>query len=142
MIDGSMQESALTLDKIIDHTAKSHSRAQVLTGRDAGKVDRVSYADLKARSLRVSAVLRDSGIGVGERVATLAWNTQAHVEAWYAIMGLGAVCHTLNPRLMAAQLARQVMRSGCRIVVVSADLESLARQIIERAPVVTRVLII
>ena len=142
MNDGSMQEFALTLDKFLDHAAKWHGRAQVVTGRDAGKIDRVNYIDLKARSLRVSAVLRDLGIGVGERVATLAWNTQAHVETWYAIMGLGAVCHTLNPRLIAAQLARQVMRSGCRIIVVSADLESLARQIVERTAVVTRVLII
>ena len=142
MNDGSMQEFALTLDKFLDHAAKWHGRAQVVTGRDAGKIDRVNYIELKARSLRVSAVLRDLGIGVGERVATLAWNTQAHVETWYAIMGLGAVCHTLNPRLIAAQLARQVMRSGCRIIVVSADLESLARQIVERTAVVTRVLII
>ena len=142
MIDGTMQEFALTLDKFLDHAAKWHPLAQVVTGRDAGKVDRISYADLRIRSLRVSAVLRDFGIGRGERVATLAWNTQAHVETWYAIMGLGATCHTLNPRLMAAQLATMVMRSGCRIVVVSADLEVLARQIVERAPVVTQVLII
>jgi 3-(methylthio)propionyl---CoA ligase len=142
MIDGAMQEFALTVDKFLDHAARWHPRAQVVTGRDAGQVDRVGYAELRARSLRVSAVLRDFGIGIGERVATLAWNTQAHVEAWYAIMGRGAVCHTLNPRLMAAQLAAMVMRSGCRNIVVSADLEGLARQIVERAPVVTRVLII
>ena len=142
MIDGEMQEFALTLDRFLDHAAKWHPHAQVVTGRDAGKVDRISYADLRIRSLRVSAVLHDLGIGIGDRVATLAWNTQAHVETWYAIMGLGAVCHTLNPRLMAAQLAAAVMRSACRIIVASADLEVLVRQIVERAPVVTQVLIV
>ena len=64
MIDGSMQEFALTLDKFLDHAAKWHAHAQVVTGRDAGKVDRVSYADLKVRSLRVSAVLRDLRINI------------------------------------------------------------------------------
>ena len=102
MIDGSMQEFALTLDKFLDHAAKWHPRAQVVTGRDDGKTDRVSYADLKTRSLRISAMLRDFGVGFGDRVATLAWNTQAHVETWYAIMGMGAVCHTLNPRLTSS----------------------------------------
>src|SRR5687768_11452857 len=99
MIDGSMQEFALTLDRILDHAAKWHPRAQLATGCDGGKLERVSYADLRIRSLRISSVLADLGICVGDRVATLAWNTQAHVETWYAIMGMGAICHTLNPRL-------------------------------------------
>jgi fatty-acyl-CoA synthase len=141
MIDGSMQEFGLTLEKFLDHAAKWHPRAQVVTGRD-GRIDRVSYADLRARSLRISAMLRDFGIVFGARVATLAWNTQAHVEAWYAIMGMGAVCHTLNPRLTAAQLAGMLAQSGCRIMVVSADLAPLARQIVERISTVSHVLII
>ncbi len=142
MIDGSMQEFALTLDKFLDHAAKWHPGAQVVTGLEAGGIDRVSYADLRTRSLRVSAVLCDFGAGFADRVATLAWNTQAHVETWYAIMGLGAVCHTLNPRLTPAQLATMLEQSGCRIIVASADLAPLARQIVERVPAVARVLII
>src|SRR5689334_19962791 len=105
MIDGAMQEFALTLDRFLDHAARWHPRAQVVTAREGDAIDRVSYAQLRERSLRVSSVLRDCGVNFGDRVATLAWNTQAHVEAWYAIMGMGAVCHTLNPRLMAAQSA-------------------------------------
>jgi acyl-CoA synthetase (AMP-forming)/AMP-acid ligase II len=84
------------------------------------------------------------GAGVkrpGDRVATLAWNSQAHVEAWYAIMGMGAVCHTLNPRLTGAQLAAMVEQSGARILIASADLMPLASQIAER-PTIERVLVI
>jgi CubicO group peptidase (beta-lactamase class C family) len=51
------------------------------------------------------------GVAAGDRVATLAWNTQAHVEVWYAIMGMGAVCHTLNPRLTAEHLASMIVQS-------------------------------
>lgn len=142
MMDGSMQEFALTLDKFLDHAAKWHPRAEVVTERDGGRADRVSYADLKARSLRISAMLRDFGIAFGDRVATLAWNTQAHVETWYAIMGMGAVCHTLNPRLTATQLASMLAQSGCRLLVASADLAPLAQQIVERVPAVARILII
>lgn len=142
MIDGSMQEFALTLDKLLDHAAKWHPRAQIATGRDGGRIDRVTYADLRARSLRVSSLLADLGIGVGDRVATLAWNTQAHVETWYAVMGMGAVCHTLNPRLTAAQLASMLAQSGCRAIVVSSDLATLAQQVIDRAQTVSHVLVI
>lgn len=142
MIDGSMQEFALTLDKLLDHAAKWHPGAEVVTGRDGGRIDRVTYADLRVRSLRVSSLLRDLGIGDGDRVATLAWNTQAHVEAWYAIMGMGAICHTLNPRLTAAQLASMLAQSGCRVIVVSSDLATLAQQVIDRMQTLSHVLVI
>src|SRR5688500_4483827 len=122
MIDGAMQEFALTLDKFLDHAAKWHPRAQVVTAREQGRSDRIGYADLRERSLRISAMLRGLGVGFGDRVATLAWNTQAHVESWYAIIGMGAVCHTLNPRLTAAHTATMLTQSECRILVVSADL--------------------
>ena len=142
MIDGAMQEFALTLDKFLDHAAKWYPRAQVVTGREGSRSDRIGYADLRTRSLRISAMLRDCGVAVGDRVATLAWNTQAHVETWYGIVGMGAVCHTLNPRLTAAQTAAMLMQSACRILVVSADLAPLAQQIVARAATVERVLII
>jgi acyl-CoA synthetase (AMP-forming)/AMP-acid ligase II len=142
MIDGAMQEFPLTLDRFLDHAAKWHPRAEVVTGRDGGRSDRVTYSELRARSLLVSATLRDCGIGFGHRVATLAWNTQAHVETWYAVMGMGAVCHTLNPRLTATQLASMTVQSGCRVLVASGDLSPLARQIVERTPAIETVLII
>jgi fatty-acyl-CoA synthase len=92
--------------------------------------------------MRTSAVLQDLGIHCGDRVATLAWNTRSHLEVLYGIIGMGAICHTLNPRLVCAQLAAMVMQSGARILVVSGDLEPLAREIAEGAARVNRVLII
>ena len=142
MIDGAMQEFALTLDKFLDHAAKWHPKAEVVTARDGGRVDRVGYADLRARSVRVSEILRDFGLGLGARVATLAWNTQSHLESWYGIIGIGAVCHTLNPRLTAAQTAAMLVQSECSVMIVSADLASLAQQIVEQAPAVQHVVII
>ncbi|PZQ46280.1 MAG: AMP-dependent synthetase, partial [Phenylobacterium zucineum] len=76
------------------------------------------------------------------RVATLAWNTQDHVEVWYAIMGMGAVCHTLNPRLTAEQLAAMIVQSQAQLLIASADLAPLARKIMDAAPGVERLLVI
>jgi len=142
MIDGAMQSFSLTLDRFLEHAAKWAPRAEVVTARDGGAVDRIGYAQLKARSQRISAALADLGVGAGERVATLAWNTQGHVEAWYAIMGMGAVCHTLNPRLTANHLAAMVERSGARLAIVSADLAPLARRVRSLAPTLERLLVI
>lgn len=142
MIDGAMQPFALTLDKFLEHAAKWSPRGEVVTAREGGRVDRIGYADLKDRSQRISAILKQMGVRPGDKVATLAWNTQAHVEAWYAIMGMGAVCHTLNLRLTAPQLAWMCGQSGARILIVSADLVPLARRIAEAAPGIERLLVV
>jgi acyl-CoA synthetase (AMP-forming)/AMP-acid ligase II len=142
MIDGEMQAFALTLDKFLEHAAKWCPDAQVVTARDGGGTDRVGYADLMVRSRRASAMLAGLGVGVGDRVATLAWNSQAHIEAWYAIMGMGAVCHTLNPRLTAEHLASMIVQSHARILIASADLAPLAGQILERVPGIEHLLLI
>lgn len=142
MIDGAMQPFALTLDQFLAHAAKWRPTSEVVTARDDGARDRIGYAELKARSQRISAVLAGLGVRRGDRVATLAWNTQAHFETWYAIMGMGAVCHTLNLRLTADHLAAMVERSEAGILIVSADLLSLARQVAERVPQAPRLLVV
>lgn len=134
MNDGAMQRYGLTLDKFLDHAAKWHADVEVVTALGDGSRGRIGYARLRERALRVSGVLAALGVRVGSRVATLAWNSQAHVEAWYAIMGMGAVCHTLNPRLTAGQTAAMVIQSGAQILIVGADLLPLARAIAEKAP--------
>ena len=143
MMDGVMQDYSLTLDRFLTHAAKWHPQAEVVTAGQAGQGnDRNGYGALEARSRRVSAALHSLGAGFGDRVATLAWNTNAHVEAWYGIIGIGAVCHTLNPRLTAEHLASMVRQSQARIVIVDADLVPLARQVAALAPDLARLIVI
>ena len=142
MIDGGMQPFALTLDKFLSHAAKWHPQAQVVTAREQGESKRIGYAQLKTRSLKISAVLAGLNARAGDHIATLAWNSQGHVEAWYAIMGMGAICHTLNPRLLSAQLVSMVAQSKARILFVSVDLVALARDIAAQAPAIEHLLII
>lgn len=142
MIDGKIQPYGLTLDKFLDHAARWSPDAEVVTALDDGHSQRIGYAGLRQRSLKTSHVLSGLGVATGDRVATLAWNTQAHVEAWYGIMGLGAVCLTLNPRLTEAQLASMVVQSEARILIASADLAPLAQRIATRVSALGRVLLI
>ena len=142
MIDGAIQEYALTLDKLLDHAAKWHPSKEVVTAQPDGSAARIGYADLRARAKRVTSVLQGLGAARGSRVATLAWNTQAHMECWYAVMGMGAVCHTLNPRLTGEQLAWMLGQSGAAILIVSGDLQPLAARIVQQARGVTKVLVV
>jgi fatty-acyl-CoA synthase len=142
MIDGTMQDYPLTLDKFLRHAAKWHPRAQVATAREGGAIERIGYADMQSRALAISSLLAGFGVQPGDRVATLAWNSQPHVESWYAVMGIGAVCHTLNPRLTAAQLGAMAAQSEAKLLVASADLLPHARNIAERASGIERILVI
>lgn len=142
MIHGAMQSYPLTLDKFLDHAARWHPDAEVVTARGEGGVHRIGYAAFCARSRKVSSVLAGLGVAPGDCVATLAWNSAAHMEAWYAVMGMGAVCHTLNPRLTAAQLADMAAQGGARVLIASADLLPLANAVAAGAPAISRVLVI
>ncbi|MEW4449427.1 long-chain-fatty-acid--CoA ligase [Qipengyuania sp. JC766] len=129
MMHGALQDFALTLDKFLDHAAKWHPETEVVTAREDGSTARIGYAGLNLRARQVSGALRSLGVAQGDRVATLAWNTQEHMEAWYGIMAMGAVCHTLNPRLTAEQLAWMIDRSGAKLLLASADLAELAHSV-------------
>lgn len=141
-MDGALQDYALTLDRMIDHAARWHPEKDVVTRRNDGSLSRIGYADLRERARKVSAVLMGLGVAKGHRVATLAWNTQAHMESWYGIMGMGAICHTLNPRLTAQQLAWMIGQSEARILIVSGDLQPLAAEIAAEAGTLDHVLVI
>ncbi|WP_139792448.1 AMP-binding protein [Henriciella litoralis] len=142
MTDGAMQDFALTLDRMLDHAAKWHPEKDVVTRLADGSLSRIGYRDLHERARKVSSVLKELGMQRGDRVATLAWNSQAHMECWYGIMGLGAVCHTLNPRLTASQLAWMIGQSEARILIVSGDLQPLAAEIVAEAGSIDHVLVI
>ena len=142
MTDGTMQEFDLTLDRFLTHAAKWHPQAGVVTAISGKESRRIGYAELEQRCRKVSGALQRLGVSQGDRVATLAWNTQAHFEAWYGLMGMGAVCHTLNPRLTAAQLGDMAAQSGARLLIVDAGLLPAAVQIAKAAPGIRGILVI
>src|SRR5580658_1620312 len=115
-MQGLMQDWPLTLDKIIDHAANWHGGREIVSRSIEGPIVRTSYGEVHQRAKQLSNALKSLGVQPGDRVATLAWNTARHIEAWYAIMGIGAVCHTLNPRLFADQLCYIINHAGERII--------------------------
>ena len=137
-----MQEYRLTVDKFLDHAAKWFGGANVIEGDAGRRCANRGYAELRERSNRLSGGLLKLGAKPGDRVATLAWNTLPHLETYYAVMGAGMVCHTLNPRMAADHLAAIVSRADDRIVAVSADLLPLLAEVAERCSTIEHVILL
>jgi len=131
---GLMQDWPLTVDRVIDHAAKIHPSREIVTRRTDGQIYRTTYAALRDRARRVSAALAGLGVGQGDRLATLAWNGERHMECWYGAMGIGAVVHTLNPRLHPDQIAWIAGHARSRVLVLDTTFVDLVAMLRDRLP--------
>ena len=126
---GLMQDWPLLVHKIIDHAALYHGDREVVTRSVEGPIERSTYRDTAVRARKVAAALNARGIKLGDRVATLAWNTARHLEAWYGIAGIGAIYHTLNPRLFADQIAWITNHAEDRVLMFDISFADLVAKI-------------
>ena len=139
---GLMQDWPLTLDRIIDYARANHGGREIVTRSIEGPVVRTDYSKVHGRAKQVSNALREMGVVEGDRVATLALNTARHLELWYGIMGIGAVCHTLNPRLHADQLCWIINHAQDRVIFTDLTFAPLLLANLHKAPCVERVVIL
>ncbi|MEO3386078.1 fatty-acid--CoA ligase [Mesorhizobium sp. CAU 1741] len=102
---GLMQDWPLLCHKILDHAGLQHPDREIVSRSVEGPIVRTTYGQARIRALKAAQQLSRDGFKPGDRIATLAWNTARHLEAWYGIMGMGGVYHTLNPRLFPEQIA-------------------------------------
>ena len=129
---GMMQAWPLTVDKILDHAGTRHADREVVSRSAEGPIARTTYGQVRARAKQVSNALLDLGVRPGDRIGTLGWNTARHLEVWYGIMGIGAVCHTLNPRLFPDQLCYIIGHAEDKVLFT--DLSFLPTIIERRVP--------
>jgi acyl-CoA synthetase (AMP-forming)/AMP-acid ligase II len=102
---GLMQDFPLLVHRVLDHAARWHGVTEIVSRSVEGPIHRTTYAEIDRRSRALaSAVEKRLGVSMGSIVGTMAWNTWRHMEIWYAVMGVGGIVHTLNPRLFADQL--------------------------------------
>jgi acyl-CoA synthetase (AMP-forming)/AMP-acid ligase II len=102
---GLMQDWPLLVHRVLDHAARWHGEREIVSRSVEGPIHRQTYRELDRRSRALaSAAKKHLKAKKGSIIATMAWNGYRHMEIWYGLMGLGAVVHTLNPRLFAEQL--------------------------------------
>jgi len=128
-----MMNRPLSVIEVLRYAAEIHGSGEIVSVRTEGDLHRQSYAKTFARTGQLAHGLDALGVGQGDRVATLAWNGYRHFELYYAISGMGAVCHTINPRLSAEQMLYIIGHAGDRILFVDVTfipiLEALADQL-------------
>jgi fatty-acyl-CoA synthase len=138
---GLMQDWPLLCQRIIDHAATNHGERPVITRSIEGPFHHTNYAEIRARALRVAQRLDRDGIKLGDRVATLAWNTWRHLESWYGILGIGAIYHTVNPRLFPEQIVWIVNHAEDRVMMTDLTFVPLLEKLADKLPTIERYII-
>ena len=116
MLFGLMQSQPLMISSVLKHAARHHGTAEIVSKNVEGDIHRTTWADAERRSRRLVRVLQGLGIQAGDRVATLAMNGFRHLEIYYAAPGMGAICHTVNPRLHADDIAYIIDHAGDKVL--------------------------
>jgi 3-(methylthio)propionyl---CoA ligase len=136
---GLMSERPLLISAIITHAATYHGDIEIVSRTVEGPIHRCTYREAERRSKQLARALLRLGIEPGDRVATLAWNTYRHFELYYAISGIGAVCHTVNPRLFDDQIVYIINHAADRLLFVDATFLPLVERLAPRFPADCRI---
>ena len=131
---GLMMDRQLTITSIMEYADLNHPEAEIVSVTCDEPRHRHTYADAFRRTRRLANALIDYGVQPGERVATFAWNDYRHFELYYAIAGIGAVTHTVNPRLFPKQLTYIVNHAQDRLVFVDPLVVPVLEQIKDELP--------
>src|SRR5580704_13749106 len=133
MIRSTMQDGPLTIGAIMRHGSRVYGRSECVTWTGAG-TRRASYATVAQNAGRLAGALTRLGVEPGDPVATFCWNNQEHLEAYYAIPGMGAIVHTLNIRLPAQQLTHIVNDAEDKLMIVDGSLIPLLAPVVSELP--------
>src|SRR6267378_266066 len=139
---GLMSEQPLLVSMLIRHAASFHGDVEIVSRTVEGATHRYSYAEAERRARQLAKVLRRLGIAPGDRVGTLAWNTHRHFELYYAISGIGAVCHTINPRLFDEQIVYIVNHARDRLLFVDTSFIPLIERLRPQLPADCRIVLL
>lgn len=139
---GLMQDWSLTCTRILDHAARNHPEREIVSRSVEGPIHRTTYKTLRTRSLQLAKRLQKAGIREGDRVATLAWNTWRHMEAWYGLMGIGAIYHTVNPRLFPDQIIWIINHAEDRFLLVDLTFLPLVEKVLPHLTTVEQVIVL
>lgn len=129
-----MQSTPLMISGILRHAEAAHPDREIVSRTTGGDTWRYDYATFAERVRRCANMLRSLGIGPGDRVTSIAWNTYHHMELFFAVPGIGAVLHTANPRLSDDQIVYTIVHAGSRALFYDENLGGLAARLRPKLP--------
>lgn len=137
-----MQNWPLRTSRLIEHAQRYHAGREVVGRDDSGRTYRTDWASIGRRSRALADGLQRWGIREGDRCGSLAWNSSRHIECWYGVSGIGAIMHTVNPRLSDEQISYIIDKAGDRLLFVDACLLPLLERILPRVSCVQAVIVL
>ena len=138
---GLMQDWPLLCHKIIDYAAAQHGKREIVSRSVEGPIVRTNYAEIHLRAKKIAQLLEREGFKLGDRIATLGWNTARHMEAWYGAMGMGGVYHTLNPRLFPEQIAWIMNHAEDQAIFVDLTFMPIVEAIADKVPSLKKIVV-
>ena len=136
-----MQDWPLRVGRIIDHAARFHPRREVISRDTEGTISRTNWAGINRDAKKVTQALRKLGIGPGDTVGVMGWNTARIMKIWYGVPGAGAALHTLNPRLFADQLVYVINHAEDKAILVDFDLLPVIMNVRDRLKTVKNIIV-
>jgi 3-(methylthio)propionyl---CoA ligase len=138
---GLMQDRPLLISQIIDFAAASYPDTEIVSRTIEGPVHRYGYRDAHKRSKQIAEALQGLGIKLGDRIGTIAWNSYRHFELYFGISGLGAVLHTINPRLAPEHVAYIANHAEDQILFVDLNLLPIVEGVWDKLKTVKHVVV-
>lgn len=133
-MQGKMMSQPLIVSSIMEHAERFHGSTEIVSRTVEGHIHRYTYAEAHKRAKQGANALQKLGVDLGSRVATLAWNNHRHFELYYAISGVGAITHTVNPRLFPEQVSWIVNDAQDHVVCFDISFASLVESIAPQCP--------
>jgi 3-(methylthio)propionyl---CoA ligase len=131
---GQMMDVPLLASSLLSHASRHFGDTEIVSRRIEGDIHRYTYRDCEKRAKRLAQALIGLDVKPGERVGTLAWNGYRHLECYYGVAGMGAVCHTINPRLFPDQVAFIINHADDRYVAFDMTFSALVDLIAPQCP--------
>ena len=137
-MQGLMMDVPLLISTLIEHASRHCGETEIVSRRVEGDLHRTTWGEVHVRAKKLANALIEMGVKPGDRVATIAWNTYRHLELYYAVSGIGAVLHTINPRLHPDQVAWIVNHAEDSLVFVDLTFVPIVDAVAARCPTVRR----
>lgn len=138
---GLMQSQPLLISGILTHAARHHRDGEVVSREADGSISRYTYPAIEHRARQLAVALTKLGVEPSDRVATLAWNGHRHLELYYAVSGMGAVIHTVNPRLAPSDIAHILNDAGSVLLFADAIFAPTIAELAAQLPLIRAVII-
>ena len=119
---GLMMDAPLLITDIMRFADRNFATREVVSVTFDNPRHRTTWGEVFRRARKLANALRAAGVQPGDRIATLAWNDYRHLELYYAVSCMGAVLHTVNPRLFPEQLEFIINHAADKLLFVDPTL--------------------